>query len=457
MTWGVPLTTAAQQTQPAPPDAPAAAPTAPPAGRIPVHLRLIVTGDPASAEFLQTQISAAIAAAVQPSLTPGSSVNAAAPLPAAQDLDSGFLTGFTVPVALDPGPGSVAVRGLTAVDVENRTLPGFRPFTLAFADDPERITADGVLSRTTVARSHSARIYYYHENMGVARRFCVVLTANDSVRSHVQIVGAAAGPNTDVMGVGHAVAKTFLTVEPHAEGVVLPISGGKPILERDTLAGPGDGIVGALDVRVLDGGPVTATVMAIPPGAEPPAYLYGRKLPDDGHARHGSFRLHGFGERIVAYSAGGRDVSYTYGSRQQTPTNADPLDAGHDYGDYGVVQRIAFDLDNPGRSSATIYLYEKPLGGDVRSSFVVNGALADLGCVRVPQRYLIASLDLAPRAAGVFDVLTTTDGGSNYPLEIGVTTTPPLPATPAISAADGCFPKPGGPAAAQPAPPPAGH
>jgi hypothetical protein len=41
-----------------------------------------------------------------------------------------------------------------------------------------------------------------------------------------------------------------------------------------------------------------------------------------------------------------------------------------------------------------------------------------------------------------------TDGGSNYPLEIGVSSTPPLASTPAITAADGCFPKSGGPPAA---------
>jgi hypothetical protein len=35
-----------------------------------------------------------------------------------------------------------------------------------------------------------------------------------------------------------------------------------------------------------------------------------------------------------------------------------------------------------------------------------------------------------------------TDGGSFYPVEIGITGTPPTPATPAISAPDGCFPKP---------------
>jgi len=418
----------------------------------------MITGDPATPDFLAARIRAAVASAVAPTLGAGSTARVTAILPAPELLGSGFLTSFSVLVSIDPAPGMSGVTGMATVDVQNAALPAFAPASLAFTDDPERITADGVLSRTTIDTARPTRIYYYHENVGEPRRFCVVLTANDSVMTHVEIIGAAAGPNIDVMSVGHAATRAFLTLQPHNEGTVVDIAGGKPLLERDTVAAPGDGIVGAIDMRVLDGGPVTATVMAIPPAAEPAAYLYGPKLPDDGHTRHGAFALTGFAQQIIAYSAGGRDAAYVYGNRKRTLPNNDPADPGRDYGDYGVLQQVAFDLDNPGAGPATIYLYEKPLGGVVRSSFVVNGTLAEVGCVRLAQRYLIASAELGPHSTGAFGVLTMTDGGSNYPLEIGVTVTPPRAAAPPISAADGCFPKPGGPPAApQPAAGPAGQ
>jgi len=206
--------------------------------------------------------------------------------------------------------------------------------------------------------------------------------------------------------------------------------------------------------------PAAATLLgsAAEPAAEPAAYLYAPKLPDDGHTRHGTFELGDFAQRVVAYTAGGPDATYEYGNRQRTLRNLDGADPGRDYGDYGVLQRVAFDLDNPGDAPATVYLYEKPLGGVVRSSFSVNGTIVDIGCVRVPQRYLIAPYQLEPHATGTLNVLTMTDGGSNYPLEIGVSTNAPLAAAPAISAQDGCFPKPGSaPAATQPAPRPAGQ
>ncbi|HET9096122.1 MAG TPA: hypothetical protein VFN37_05645, partial [Candidatus Baltobacteraceae bacterium] len=35
-----------------------------------------------------------------------------------------------------------------------------------------------------------------------------------------------------------------------------------------------------------------------------------------------------------------------------------------------------------------------------------------------------------------------TDGGSNYPLEVGLSAAAPQPSAPPITAPDGCFPKP---------------
>ena len=412
------------------------------AGTVAPHVTLTLTGDPVTPGFLRARIYAAVIAASSTGLAGGAVVQPAAILPLPEALESGFLTRFTVPVDITPAPGTLGVHGQTLVDVVNAGLPAFAPPRLSFRDDPERITADGVLSRTTVDISTPARLYYYHENRHDRRRFCVVLSANDSVISEVQIIDAAAGPNIDVMTVGHAVSKTFVALQSHNEGTVVQIRGGKPVLERDTPIGPGDGIVGALDLRVLMGGPVTATVMAIPARTEPAMYLYAPKLPDDGHGRHGRFDLTNFGQQVIAYTVGGRDVRYVYGRRQTTLPNTDPHDTGHDFGDYGVLQHVTFDLDNPLEAPATLYFYEKPLGGVVRSSFALNGAITDVGCVRVPQRYLVGSLTLAPRTTAAYDVVTMTDGGSNYPLEVGLTATPPTATTPPISAPDGCFPKP---------------
>ena len=165
-------------------------------------------------------------------------------------------------------------------------------------------------------------------------------------------------------------------------------------------------------------------------------------LPDDGHHRTGVFALNGFGNDALSYVAGGPDAKIAIGDRQPTAPNVDAAAPGHDYGDYGVWHAIAVSLSNPSAAPATAYLYFKPLVGIARSSFLVDGNLVEIGCVRVPQPYQIAAIPLAAGASQQVHVDTMTDGGSFYPVEIGVTAVPPQPGAPPISGPDGCFPKP---------------
>jgi hypothetical protein len=100
-----------------------------------------------------------------------------------------------------------------------------------------------------------------------------------------------------------------------------------------------------------------------------------------------------------------------------------------------------FQIDNPLDQPQMLYLYERPLGGSVRSSFLVNGQLAQVGCARVSERYQIGQPFSVNPGKAQIAVQTMTDGGSNYPLEVGLTATPPQPSPPPINAPDGCFPK----------------
>ena len=429
---------------------PSAAPSGPPLGTVPSVATLLVTGNPADGDFLATEILAALDRAIRPTLQAGAVVRYGAIAPLPQALAAGFETTYTVPVTIAGAAGVPPLEATASVTVANQGLAGFDPVVLALDDDPEYIHGEGVLFRVTTDAARPLRVYYYHENVAAARRLFVVLGAQSDTR--VQIVHAPGGPSIDVMSVGHSVSRAFVVAQPANEGIVVDVVAGIPFVLRDAAIQPGDGIAGAVDIRVLVGGPVTATVLALAPGADPTAFVSAPKLPDDGHNRHGTFALGAAGERTVAFTIGGPDASVEYGERSHGPQNVDPADPGRDAGDYGVLQRIAFDVDNPGAAPATIYLYEQPVGGVVRNSFLVNGALVDVGCARLSQHYQIAAAQVAARSTTTLHVVSMADGGSNYPLEVGVTTTPPLPTTPPLGAPDGCFPKPG----ATPAPAPAG-
>jgi hypothetical protein len=208
-------------------------------------------------------------------------------------------------------------------------------------------------------------------------------------------------------------------------------------------------VAGTADVRLLSGGPVTATVLAVSPGVDPRTLLDGPVLPGDGHHRTGVFSIAGFGSASLSFSAGSDDSSTVLGDTDPTPPNVNSSGDGRDYGDYGVVHTIDLTLSNPTAAPAQAYLFLQPLAGPARGSFLIDGNLVDVGCVRVPSRYQVAAFSLSPGQTQHTVVQTMTDGGSFYPVRVGVSATPPVPTAPPITAPDGCFPKPQAPAAGQ--------
>ncbi len=297
-----------------------------------------------------------------------------------------------------------------------------------------------MLFRGTVTAADPARLYYYHDNVADPRRIVVLVATEAADPALVQMIDAPAGPNIDVMQVGHAVSRDFLLRKPRGEGIEVQIAAGAPFALRDAAMTARQGVAGSVDLRVLSGGPVTVTVIAASPGVDPRSLLDGTPLAGDGHQRTGVFRLTGYGTDALTFSAGGADAKLVIGDREPTPPSADPNATGHDYGDYGVAHHVDLNLTNPGDAPATAYLYFRPIAGIARSSFLVNGSLVELGCVRQPVPYQIAALTLPPgQTRATLD--TMTDGGSFYPVEVGVTATPPAPTAPPINAPDGCFPK----------------
>ncbi|HZZ64315.1 MAG TPA: hypothetical protein VFE17_02360 [Candidatus Baltobacteraceae bacterium] len=408
------------------------------AATVPPSIDLRVSGDQIDAPWLLTQIQNAVRAAVaaQPGAGPLQLGEIAPPTP----FNTGAVASVTVPVRVAGGAQYFDVNGTTSINLQNLAVQAFAPPVLFYDDDPEKLVANGVLFRNEVTPAAAARLYYYHQNTLAPRQLAVVLRASSPAR--VQLIDASAGPNPDVMTVGHNVSRDFLVRKPRNQGVVVDLAAGAPYVAEQFSMNPVDGAAGSIGIQVLSGGPVQIATMALAStdAAQLNAYFDQPRLPGDGHARTGVFNLTGYGGEVLAYTAGGPDAVTQYGA--SSPPPAQP-GSGHDYGDYGVIRTITFDLANSSPQPATVYLYERPMGGSVRSSFLVDGTLVQLGCARVPQRYQIGTpFSLPPGSNSRLVVQTMTDGGSSYPLEVGITSSPPLPQTPPITAPDGCFPKP---------------
>ncbi|HEX5275727.1 MAG TPA: hypothetical protein VFW34_10665 [Candidatus Rubrimentiphilum sp.] len=400
-------------------------------------LTLQYTGNPVDPAWLQRVLQRSVLrnVQVQPGLQPQTRFN----LPT---LAPGSIGAFDAQVQVPGNDSTYPVSAVVNVNLQNVDAQAFTPPVLFYDDDPEHITSEGVLYRGHITPGTPVRLYYYHDNNAQPRDLAVVFSA-PSGASTVQLIDASAGPNIDVMQVGHAVTRDFLDRKPINEGIVTTIDSETPYVAERFSMQPLNGVAGNIDVHILSGGALDVTVLSLAentPDANIPGLLTGPKLPGDGHHRTGVFNINGYAQDTLAYRVGGDDVSLDYGLH--SPPTIDPPD-GRDFGEYGVWRTLSFNVTNPTGQPATLYLYEQPMGGPVRSSFLINGVppLADIQCARASERYQIAPVAAQPGATTI-QLQTMTDGGSFYPLEVGLTATPPSPNPPPISAPNGCFPKP---------------
>jgi len=417
------------------------------AGTVPKVLTLKLTGDPDGAfAAAQAQLAVARATQGQPGTTPQFGPVAVP----GQQLRPNDAAVLSVPVRIAGGDEYFDVNDTTQVTLQYASSAPFEPQILYYSDDPERIDADGVLYRATLTPSQPVRLYDYHENGDQPRRLVIAMRA--SAPSSLQIVESFHGPNIDVMTVGHSVTREFLAVKPGNKGLVVDLSAGVTYVHRDVAMAGGQGIASNIDFNLLSGGPVSVVVAALPPEASAQEAFALPAAPLDGKNRHGIFDLRRYGALSATYVAGGPDQALSVGDREPSVPKASSGD-GADYGDYGVLFRLRFAFSNPTDSTQTAYLYETPRGGPARAAYLVDNdpaQLKELGCATsvrtptdAPHRYLIAAYELPARSNQTHTLLTMTDGGSNLPLEIGVTGVPPELNAPPIGSPEGCFPKPG--------------
>ena len=398
------------------------------------------TGNPVDQMWLQGTVQRTLRRYVQVQ-QPGVQAQTSFNLPAA--LAPGSIGAFDAQIQVPGNDSYYPVKAVVNVNLQNVAAQAFTPPVLFYDDDPEHIAGEGVLYRGHIQPGTPVRLYYYHDNNAQPRDLAVVFSA-PSGSSTVQLIDASAGPNIDVMTVGHNVTRDFLNRKPINEGLVTTVGPDTPYIAERFALQPLNGAAGNIDMSILSGGALDVTVLAVAqntPDSAIPGLLTQPQLPGDGHHRTGVFNISGYAQDTLSYRVGGDDVSLDYGLH--SPPTVEPPD-GRDFGEYGVWRILNFSVTNPTGQPATLYLYEQPMGGPVRSSFLINGAppLAEISCARASERYQVGSAISAPPGATTIQLQTMTDGGSFYPLEVGLTATPPSPAPPPISAPNGCFPKP---------------
>jgi hypothetical protein len=411
-----------------------AAPPSVPAGVVPAAVDVELTGT-VTPRFALAHVRAAIDA--RTFRQPGTGLDVHG-ITLAENLAPGSSLDALAGVAIAGRGAFLDVNGKTSVHVGVADLAPLEPVQLFYSDDPEYVgpADDGVLFRATVAPQSPARIFLYHVAAGAPRRVSLVLQTSGTP-ARVQVVGAAVGPSPQYAYVGQQTTARFLSEHAAQEGVLLDLAPDVPFeLPLATLQ-PGDLIEAIEDLRIVSGGTVVVSVVTNA-GATPLATLLtGPELGGDTHDRRGVYPL-----TAIAPI----DLALTVGADEPDPVTVgdDPLEnlrAGGRVlaGDYGVARRIALTLANPTDRPTTAYLWERTAGGGgatVTLLFDGDAAPTLVPCVNDPvQPRLVRAFDLAPGTTQTIGGTFMTDGASSYPIELGVTLTPPLPVLPGACSA----------------------
>lgn len=350
----------------------------------------------------------------------------------------------TARVKIDGHGAFVDVLGNTNVHVRDDPYPKLEPQILLYSDDPERLSPadDGVLYRATIDAGRSARAYIYHVSDAPDRHLYLAVQSIGGP-ARLQLLGYTAGPENAFSFVGHRATLQYLLERGAQESDVLDVPADAPLVLP--LAGramrAGDLIASIFDLRALDGGALTVSVVAVTGGRDPLEVLAGAEIPGDGHGRRGEFSLVDVPPLALAYTVGGPEPApFTIG----LPTIANLRPGGHALGgDYGVLRGIALQLTNRATSAANVYLYETPAGGNATTTlwFANDPAPLEIACVKVPtNRYAVKTFEIAPGETKTITGEYMTDGTSYFPLLFGLSTTPPLP-PPGPYSPDACTPK----------------
>jgi hypothetical protein len=387
------------------------------AGSVAPAASVRLTGNPATASFVRSQIAAAAIAASRPRpganvVVPPSSVNFK------NDLGQDDITSVDVPVSIQ-GPQFINVSGTTHVTVENFALPRISPSQLLVSDYPETLRENGLLFAADLTRDVAQRFLYYHYNpRNEPNRRILLKVENPSPQAAVvQFISGSAGPEENEMEVGHLSTRRFLVRELQNEGTVVTIPPNSTINLVNHYLPAGSISSAILQLREITGNTLHLSLLAQDandpidtPVSQSAALLRG----DVKHAR-GIYPVPEF------------FFDYTY------DTSQDPLEIqigalklpniveGEALaGDYGVMQSINVTVVNRFGHPVPIAVYENPRGGRATGTYLIDHVLVQSHAVNPYGHYMLRQYTVPANGFVRIQITTMPEGGSSYPLNLVV-------------------------------------
>lgn len=322
------------------------------------------------------------------------------------------------------------------------------PRLLLYSDDPEYVSQDGLLFRGTAPLDAStpARVYLYHVLQDPGQRLALIVESG-AAGSRVQWLGGAAAGDAKPVYVGHRATVEYLRARQARATTTADVVPGTPlvipVVPSAVLAAnpasadgalPGRPLVQAIyDLRVLSGDPVRVSVVAVHPGVDPLAAAT-QPLPSDGYQRRGEFSLAGVAPVRLRFTVGDPcDADHACAPFSAGLASFPELHGGRPLGgEYGVLRPVELTMANPTAAPRDVFLYEQAGTAGVTTTLAFDGdeAPTEVPCLAdLDGHYLVKRFWLGPGERRVVTGAFLTDGGSHFPLELGLTAVPPaLPA-----------------------------
>jgi len=390
------------------------------AGKAYPSTSVTITGDPASSSYVAEAAAAAAQLVAYPQ--PGAHVIAAPEdVRGNIELAPDNSVSVTVPLSM-AGPGYAPYHQDIRVLVTNLAQPGIGPKNLLVSDFPETIVENGTLFYSDVTFEQPARLLYYHyANSASQPRMVVVKAQNNGIESSLlELISGIAGPNANILAVGHESTKRFLVNEAASQGQVFEVPAHATVNVVDQLLPAGTLVSGLMQLRVISGSGVRVAVVVQDASEIPVGPISDTLLSSAVKHARGVYSVPDF-YYDLSYSVGSDPAVLLIG-KLPLPNLVQGEVLG---GDYGVKQSASLTLLNPTGSDARVGMWFEPRGGRATGTFLINGELVQLHPVEFGRPALVRGFMVPAHGYQRVNIVTMPEGGSSYPVRVLFASQPP--------------------------------
>ena len=344
----------------------------------------------------------------------------AAPHPAAR-LELAFekppTLGAEVPVRVSAsGTGLLPARGRVQVRFTPAKVGLQQAGALAMSNRPEKVTGEGVLLRELLPAA-PVRVLVHHRNVpeGPERYLEVLLRNPTAAPLRVFTILSCVGPSSDEIFAGHLATRRFLERLQALSGLVLRLAPGETMLVERLRLKPGQTVSGMGWLQPVEGGGAELVVRAV--DAEGGAVDRDLAEPGPGSFPTGRGLFPPEIQRTHAHQIGSR---YTFIPLGDLPFLTDPGTGEANPGNFGVVHRLRVVLTNPTAEPREARLDFHPRGGPARGLFFVDDTFVETGLASHGSPFRLGRWTLAPGEQREVLLETLPQSGSNYPVNLDV-------------------------------------